>query len=129
MLAATTSQTLTKDSNSMFAAMFSGRFQLKPCEDDALCIDCDRTLFRFVLNYLLTGILTLPEGAKFLKELLEETEFYQIHGMVEDQLPSEHKLPAFIPTTAEVFEECEISSTDEEHQRVLKTWLPPSVGK
>ena len=51
----TTRQTLTKDPNSMLAAMFSGRFDMKPAEDGAFFIDRDGTNFRFILNYLRTG--------------------------------------------------------------------------
>ena len=57
---------------------------MKPCEDGAFFIDRDGTHFRFVLNYLRTGKLTLPEGAVFLKELQEEAEFYQIQEMLEE---------------------------------------------
>jgi len=75
-------QTLTKDPKSMLAAMFSGKFEMKTYEDGAFFIDRDGTHFRFILNYLRTGKLTLPEGATFLNELLEEAEFYQIQGML-----------------------------------------------
>ena len=75
-------QTLIKDPKSMLAAMFSGKFEMKPQEDGAFFIDRDGTHFRFILNYLRTGKLTLPEGATFLKELQEEAEFYQIQGML-----------------------------------------------
>ena len=75
-------QTLTKDPKSMLAAMFSGKFEMTPREDGAFFIDRDGTYFRFILNYLRTGKLTLPEGATFLKELQEEAEFYQIQGML-----------------------------------------------
>ena len=80
----TSVQTLTKDPNTMLAAMFSGKFEMKPCEDGAFFIDRDGTHFRFILNYLRTGKLTLPEGATFLKELQDEAEFYQIRGMLEE---------------------------------------------
>ena len=71
----TTVQTLTKDPNSMLAAMFSGKFERKPSEDGSFFIDRDGTHFRFILNFLRTGKLTLPEGATFTKELVEEAEF------------------------------------------------------
>ena len=79
----TSLQTLTKDPNSMLAAMFSGKFEMKPHEDGTFFIDRDGTHFRFILNYLRTGKLTLPDGAKFLKELTEEAEFYQIRGILD----------------------------------------------
>ena len=48
----TTVQTLTKDPNSMLAAMFSGKFEMKPSEDGSFFIDRDGTHFRFILNFL-----------------------------------------------------------------------------
>ena len=80
----TSLQTLTKDPNSMLAAMFSGKFELKPFEDGAFFIDRDGTHFRYILNYLRTGKLALPKDATFVKELLEEAEFYQIQGMIDE---------------------------------------------
>lgn len=79
----TSLQTLTKDPDSMLAVMFAGKFEMKPCEDGAFFIDRDGTHFRFILNYLRSGKLTLPEGATFLKELAEEAEFYQIQGLLD----------------------------------------------
>lgn len=123
----TSIQTLTKDPDSMLAAMFSGRFELNPCEDGAFFIDRDGTHFRYILNYLRTGKLNLPENTTFEKELLEEAEFYQIQGMIDELLPNESTLAAAsIPT--EIFLESEIL-TNEEHKRVLKDWLSPLQGK
>ena len=84
----TSVQTLTKDPNSMLAAMFSGRFDMKPSEDGSFFIDRDGTHFRFILNFLRTGKLTLPERAKFLKELEEEAKFYQIQGLIDALRPA-----------------------------------------
>ena len=123
----TSIQTLTKDPDSMLAAMFSGRFELNPCEDGAFFIDRDGTHFRYILNYLRSGKLNLPENTTFEKELLEEAEFYQIQGMIDELLPNESTLAAAsIPT--EIFLESEIL-TNEEHKRVLKDWLSPLQGK
>ena len=108
---ATSVQTLTKDPNSMLAAMFSGRFDMKPSEDGSFFIDRDGTHFRFILNFLRTGKLTLPEGATFIKELEEEAEFYQIQGLI-DAL-------SFVES---------VILTNEEHRRVLKGWLPEGLA-
>ena len=51
----TSVQTLKKDPNSMLAAMFSGKFEMKPSEDGSFFIDRDGTYFRFILNYLRNG--------------------------------------------------------------------------
>ena len=114
----TSLQTLTKDPNSMLAAMFSGKFEVKPAEDGAFFIDRDGKHFRFILNYLRNGELILPEGATFLKELEAEAKFYQIQGIVDELKPK--------PTRH--FEESEIL-TNEEHRSTLKGWLPPPEGK
>ena len=110
----TSLQTLTKDQNSMLAAMFSGKFEMKPSEDGAFFIDRDGTHFRFILNYLRNGKLTLPEGASFLKELADEAEFYQLQGILEELKPKAPK----------DFEESVIL-TNEEHRSKLNGWLPP----
>ena len=122
----TSVQTLTKDPNTMLAAMFSGKFEMKPCEDGAYFIDRDGTHFRFILNYLRTGKLTLPEGATFLKELQEEAEFYQIQGIIDELRASEPTVQASKP--AKPFEESVIL-TNENHRGVLKGWLSSQEGK
>ena len=114
----TSLQTLTKDPNSMLAAMFSGKFEMKPSEDGAFFIDRDGTHFRFILNYLRNGELILPEGATFLKELEAEAKFYLIQGIVDELKPK----------TIRHFEESEIL-TNEEHRSTLKGWLPPLDGE
>ena len=80
----TSLQTLTKDPDSMLAAMFSGKFEVKPSEDGAFFIDRDGKHFRFILNYLRDGELIVPEGATFLKELEAEAKFYQIKGLLRE---------------------------------------------
>ena len=110
----TSVQTLKKDPNSMLAAMFSGKFEMKPSEDGSFFIDRDGTYFRFILNYLRNGELILPEGATFLKELEAEAKFYQLQGILVALKPKEP------------FEESVIL-TNEEHRRVLKSWLPEAM--
>ena len=122
----TSVQTLTKDPNSMLAAMFSGRFDTKPAEDGAFFIDRDGTHFPFILNYLRTGKLTLPEGATFLKELVEEAEFYQIQGIIDELKSPESAVQASKPSGP--FEDSEILTT-EEHRRILIGWLSAHSGE
>ena len=85
----TTRQTLTKDPNSYFAAMFSGRFSLKRSEDGAIQtieIDRDGKHFRHILNYLRDGKLSLPEEATCtdLEEIETEATYYQIQGIIDE---------------------------------------------
>lgn len=78
--------TLTKDSNSMLAAMFSGRHRLKVESDGSYFIDRDGTHFRYILNYLRDGCIkegTMPNCPSLWGELLNEAEYYQISGLVD----------------------------------------------
>ena len=106
----TSLQTLTRDPNSMLAAMFSGKFPMEPHGDGAFFIDRDGTHFRFILNYLRTGKLTFPEGATALAEFKEEADFYQIQGILDELDDTRLK--------SEIL-------TDEEHRSILVSWLPP----
>ena len=110
----TSLQTLTRDSNSMLAAMFSGRHELETTEDGSFFIDRDGTYFRFILNYLRNGELILPEGATFLKELEAEARFYQVQGLL-DELKT--------ITTLKVLEES-VVLTDRYFRNVLIDWIP-----
>ncbi|XP_068760879.1 uncharacterized protein [Montipora capricornis] len=111
----TSLQTLTKDTGSMLHAMFSGRFDTKPAEDGSYFIDRDGTHFRYILNYLRTGRLILPEDKLVRKELLEEAEFYQIRGIVDGLLPQS-------------FSESKLLS-DEHKEILVNTWLEEPLRK
>ena len=102
----------------MLAAMFSGKFEVKPSEDGAFFIDRDGKHFRFILNYLRDGELIVPEGATFLKELEAEAKFYQIKGLLRELKDK----------IQECFEKSVILM-NEEHRSTLKAWLPPQDGK
>ena len=122
----TSVQTLTKDPNSMMAAMFSGKFDMKPSEDGSFFIDRDGTHFRFILNFLRTGKLTLPEGATFTKELEEEAEFYQIQGLIDALRAAKLTVTNKACTPDEPFRESTIL-TNVEHRKILKGWLPRAM--
>jgi len=113
----TTKQTLTKDPNSMLAAMFSGRFNAPQCEDGSFFIDRDGTHFRFILNYLRDGEPILPEDETSLKQLEAEAKFYQIQGLIIAIRP---------PPPLKPFEESAIV-TNEEHRRILKSLFPTGL--
>jgi hypothetical protein len=75
--------TLTKDQNSMLAAMFSGRYALKAEQDGSYFVDRDGSNFRYILNYLRDNTVTLPPNRLLHLELLREANFYQLAGLVE----------------------------------------------
>ncbi|PFX18192.1 BTB/POZ domain-containing protein KCTD6, partial [Stylophora pistillata] len=107
-LFSTSLETMNKDPGSVLHAMFSGRFGTKPGEDGTYFIDRDGTNFRYILNYLRTGKLLLPEDTVVRKELLSEAEFYQIEGIL-----SELK--------AQPFQDSVILSSEQRH--ILIDWL------
>ena len=71
----------------MLHAMFSGRFDTKPAEDGCYFIDRDGTHFRYILNYLRTGQLVVPEDKVVRKELQTEAEFYRVEGILVELTP------------------------------------------
>ena len=94
---------------SMLHAMFSGRFDTKPSEDGSYFIDRDGTHFRYILNYLRTGELIVPEEDKIVRrELLAEAKFYQVEGIINE-------------LTAEPLEDSVILSSY--HRQTLINWL------
>ena len=108
----TSLETMKKDPGSMFHAMFSERFDTKPAEDGSYFIDRDGTHFRYILNYLRTAQLVVPEDKTVRKELINEAEFYQVQGII-DQLRSHP------------FEESNILSRAQRH--TLIDWLKGSL--
>ena len=78
--------TLTRDPDSMLAAMFSGRHKLHITPDGAVFIDRDGTHFRYILNFLRDGSLrpgSLPDDKGIIQELIAEAEYYQLQGFLD----------------------------------------------
>lgn len=83
----TSMQTLRRDEESMLAAMFSGRFELKKEADGSYFIDRDGTYFRYILNFLRDGCIeagTLPNDRVMIKELLREAKYYQLGSLTKE---------------------------------------------
>jgi hypothetical protein len=84
----TTLATLTRDSSTLLAAMFSGRYPLEAEErkDDgtfSYFIDRDPLHFRYCLNFLRDNAISLPPNRSLHLELLREASFYQISSLVD----------------------------------------------
>eukprot|EP00697_Spironema_sp_BW2_P013690 gnl/Spiro4/3910_TR1940_c0_g1_i1.p1 gnl/Spiro4/3910_TR1940_c0_g1~~gnl/Spiro4/3910_TR1940_c0_g1_i1.p1 ORF type:complete len:318 (+),score=99.10 gnl/Spiro4/3910_TR1940_c0_g1_i1:34-987(+) len=81
---ATTLSTLTRLPNNFFAAMFSGRFALKPEADGSLFIDRDPFVFRHILNFLRGETVNVGGlSAGECEALLKDVDFYQIGELAE----------------------------------------------
>ena len=73
--------TLTKYSESMLGAMFSGRFAAQKDSNGNYFIDRDGALFRYILGFLRNGQLHVPENFHEFGLLLKEAEFFQIPAL------------------------------------------------
>ncbi len=107
---------------SMLHAMFSGRFETKPSEDGSYFIDRDGTHFRYILNYLRTGQLIVPQDelVRIREELLAEAEFYQVEGIIKALTRKPEPKPEQKPQP-KPFKDSVILSSDQ--RETLMNWL------
>ena len=82
VLYTTTRTTLTKYPDCMLANMFSGKHTTATDANGNYFIDRDGSLFRYVLNFLRSAQLNLPEGFKELDQLKNEADFYQLEPLM-----------------------------------------------
>ena len=83
---------------SMLHAMFSGRFDTKPSADGSYFIDRDGTHFRYILNYLRTGELIVPDDKIVRREILAEAKFYQVEGIINELVARSFKDSVILPS-------------------------------
>ncbi|XP_071485391.1 BTB/POZ domain-containing protein KCTD8-like [Diadema antillarum] len=77
--------TLTKDRDSLLAELFTGRSESGLLHRDSrgrYFIDRDGQLFRYILDYLRTHKLLLPEDFTEVSRLYEEARFYRLAGLM-----------------------------------------------
>ncbi|XP_062501309.1 uncharacterized protein LOC134178447 [Corticium candelabrum] len=116
----TSLETLRKDTDSMLASMFSGRFDMKEQEDGSYFIDRDPTHFRFILNFLRTGKVIVPHDTIAREELLLEAEFYNIKPIIDKLNETTDSQSAIQPVVSE-FSSSTLMKTED--KRVLLSWL------
>ncbi|XP_077999693.1 BTB/POZ domain-containing protein KCTD21-like [Glandiceps talaboti] len=75
--------TLTRYSDSMLGAMFSGRVPVQRDNRGMYMIDRDGELFRHILNFLRSSSLHLPDNFAEYDALMEEADFYQLQALKE----------------------------------------------
>ena len=79
----TTKATLCRFPNSMLGAMFNGAMPTTKDESGHYFIDRDGSLFMYVLNFLRSAHLALPEGFKHCDQLALEADFFQIEPLIQ----------------------------------------------
>ncbi|XP_043932962.1 BTB/POZ domain-containing protein KCTD11 [Protopterus annectens] len=80
----TTLETLTKYPNSMLGVMFKGQLPTMTDSHGRYFIDRDGKAFRYILNYLRTSFLDLPEDYSETELLKREADFYQIQSLLQE---------------------------------------------
>ncbi|XP_034563030.1 BTB/POZ domain-containing protein KCTD21-like [Notolabrus celidotus] len=89
----TTLGTLTRCQDSMLGAMFNGQIPVLRDNRGNVFIDRDGKVFRYILNYLRSSSLDLPDGFSELALLRREADFFQIRPLLEEIHQYEAKVP------------------------------------
>lgn len=79
----TTKATLSRYPSSMLGAMFNGSMPTTVDETGAYFIDRDGHLFSYVLNFLRSSQLALPDGFTLIDQLSVEADFYQVEPLIQ----------------------------------------------
>lgn len=74
---------LTRFPDSMLGVMFSGRRPVAKDSRGNFFIDRDGPMFRYVLNFLRSSKLNLPDNFQEFDQLSEEADFYQIPHLID----------------------------------------------
>ncbi|OWF54174.1 BTB/POZ domain-containing protein KCTD6-like [Mizuhopecten yessoensis] len=79
----TTKATLCKYRDSMLGAMFIGSMRSATDQNDCPFIDRDGEMFKYILNFLRSSKLSLPDDFKDFDLLAVEADFYQIQPLID----------------------------------------------
>ena len=73
--------TLTREPDSLLGRIFSGRQNVNKDQSGKYFIDRDGVLFRYILDFLRTKKLYLPDDFREIARLRNEAEFFEIRGL------------------------------------------------
>lgn len=78
----TTLKTLVNDSESKLTEIFTGKYQNATKDAKGrIFLDRDGVLFRYILDYLRDGAISLPEGFREKDRLRKESELLKLNGL------------------------------------------------
>lgn len=80
VLYTTSLDTLIKQPDTQFAAIFTGREQIPKDSKGRYFLDRDGVLFRYILDYLRDGSIILPDCFREKERLRKEAEKYSLPG-------------------------------------------------
>ncbi|XP_031553460.1 uncharacterized protein LOC116290544 [Actinia tenebrosa] len=133
----TTKNTLLFEHDSLLAKLSRGESQLglmftgslektnsgkEVNEDVEIFIDRDGTNFKYLLNYLRSGHLVLPEEENVLREILLEAKYYNIKGVIDELSKPCYKIKGVVPISDELGAFWESLILDNEKKRFLESW-------
>ncbi|ELU01521.1 hypothetical protein CAPTEDRAFT_154970 [Capitella teleta] len=79
----TTKATLSRFPNSMLGAMFNGSMPTTRDDSGSYFIDRDGHLFGYVLNFLRSSQLALPDNFSLIDQLSLEADFFQVEPLIQ----------------------------------------------
>lgn len=139
MIYHTTKSTLLFDHNSQLAKLVrgedhglivtrTGSLEINNSSNEAnkevgIFIDRDGTNFKYLLNYLRTGHIVLPEEKNVLREILLEAQFYNIKGIIAELSKPCYQLQGIVPIHDEQDAFCGSLILDSEKKKYLVSWI------
>lgn len=123
----TTKATLCRYPHSMLGIMFNGSMPTTKDENGRYFIDRDGNMFGYVLNFLRSSQLALPDDFKHFDQLTIEADFYQIEPLIQAINDLRHNLRYPRPPCGRLLEVIEVrtgsTATMPTHNSRVKTIL------
>ncbi|XP_022907484.1 BTB/POZ domain-containing protein KCTD16 [Onthophagus taurus] len=93
----TTSRTLTTQPDSKLTILFNNKENALRDSKGRIFIDRDGVLFRYIIDFLRDGTLSLPETFREKERLKREAEYYQLPALIESLTVNlQHQQPGVI---------------------------------
>nr|XP_054767897.1 BTB/POZ domain-containing protein kctd15-like [Lytechinus pictus] len=117
---ATSRSTLVRYPDSMLGVIFTAAVPTPKDKQGNYMIDADGQMFRYILNYLRRGTLSLPKGFAEYRLLYEEAAFFQLPDL--KQLVSQH-LSQIVPSQALPQAQVKVETAPETSKYVIEIYV------